>query len=167
MADAINPTRSSFEVAGECALLLRTLSRAQRREVLTLLASRDDLRVVSMDRPLGGRVDAPAPASNKKSKPRKKKANKPSIPVVTPTPASAGVPAVPAAIAATVPLRRDPIVVKAQKERDTIVSELKVLSVSSESDPAEISRLIDQKTNLEALIRARRAELRIANPAPK
>lgn len=166
MADIAKPTRTSFEVAAEVANLLKTLSRAQRKEVLQLVASRDDLRVVSMDRPIG-RVGIPGAASDRKSPPRRKKSNKTS-PKVGQAGAIAPVQSpVRAAVANPAPLHKDEIIIRAQRERDTIVSELKTLSKSSDSDPAAITNLISEKEDREALIRARRKELRLLDPGAK
>lgn len=147
---------TSFEVAEQIAALLNGLSKAKRREALQLVASRDELRVVPMDRPIG-RVGIPAPLSIDRKGPLGSSNKK----------NQGGTKVVPAK-ASTSLYRSDKILSDLNKERGTIVSQLKNLGDSQNIESVDQKgQLLEEKTRLESLIRDRRNDLRGISSPPK
>lgn len=143
MSASDRTVRTSFEVAEEVAKLLDGLSKAKRKEVLSLVASRDELRVVSMDRPIG-RVGAPSVSNKVQTRVEPKAIAK------GPSGTKPGL-----AIAKPSPKKTDDIVKGLQKERDTTVSQLKLLDASPNPDPVEKASLLSKKGQLESSIKER------------
>lgn len=148
---------NSFEVASQIADLLKGLNKAQRREALQLVASRDELRVVPMDRPIG-RVGVPPPlAIAKKGAPSP--ANKQG---------AGGNPRASPANTGASAYKGDSILSNLQGERDTIVSELKTIGDSQSAETTVRKEfLLAEKNRLESLIKDRRKDIRAVKSPSK